>query len=85
MPPRRRSREPSAPERRASRPNQIDPGQAYGIDEVCAALDISRAQFYRLRDSERLRLIEPPLDSQPRVAGAEILRLIGAATPQVAA
>lgn len=75
---RRRSREPSPTERRSGRPVQIDAGQAYSIDEVCAALDISRAQFYRLRAAERLKLIEPPLDSRPRVAGVEILRLIGA-------
>lgn len=81
---RRRSREPSPEERRSARPSQVDPGQAYSIDEVCAALDISRAQFYRLRDAQRLRLIDPPLDSRPRVAGAEILRLIGAASHQAA-
>jgi hypothetical protein len=84
MPSRRRSREPTAAERRAARPANVDPGQAYSIDEFCAALDCSRAQFYRLRDAGRLKLI-PAIDSRPRVAGAEILRLIGVATPQMTA
>jgi hypothetical protein len=84
MPKRSRRREPTIAERRASRPKEIDPNQLYSISETCAAIDVSRPQFYRLVAQKRLKLLDPPLDSRPRIAGSEILRLIGAATPQAA-
>jgi hypothetical protein len=77
MPKRSRRREPTVAERRADRPARIDPNQLYSVSETCAALSLSRPQFYRLKDTGRIRLIDPPLDSRPRISGAEIQRLIG--------
>lgn len=64
--------------RRASRPERLDPVQAYSIDETCAALDISRAQFYVLRNRGVLRVLSS-IDGRPRVSGAEIARLTSGA------
>jgi len=83
--PRSKAKKDAATERRANRPARIDPHQAYSINETCAALDLSRPQFYVLLRSRRLRVIDPPLDSRPRVSGSEILRLLGAAPESAAA
>lgn len=64
-------------DRRARRPDRIDPCQLYGIDEICCTLDISRPIFYRLVAAGRLKLIDPPIDSRPRVTGLEIQRFLG--------
>lgn len=64
---------------RFARPERIDPAQAYTIAEACAALGISRPQYYKLVAKEIIR----PLTNlgAPRIAGAEIIRLTsGAAT-----
>lgn len=63
-------------ERRAARPKSIDPLQLYSITEACAALDISRAQYYVLVSRG---VIHPTtgIDGRPRVSGAEIARVSG--------
>jgi excisionase family DNA binding protein len=61
-------------EQRAKRPTAIDPGQAYSVEETCAALDISRPTFYKLLDAGRIRTI-PSIDGRRRVSGAEIFRI----------
>jgi hypothetical protein len=69
-----RPRKSHLSERRASRPTLIDPSQLYSIVESCAALDISRAQYYVLVEREVIRP-KTGIDGRPRVTGAEIIRL----------
>lgn len=59
--------------KRAQRPERIDPAQAYYIAEACAALGISRAQYYALVQRNVIRPIT--VLGAPRVSGAEIIRL----------
>jgi hypothetical protein len=82
--PKRRTRVIGSAERRTQRPAQIDAHQLYSVVEVCAALDVSQPQYYRMVASGRLRPLDPPLDSRPRIPGTEILRVLGV-TPQPAA
>jgi hypothetical protein len=77
--PKRRTRIVASAERRTHRPAQIDAHQLYSVTEVCAALDMSRMQYYRLVAAGRLRPLDPPLDSRPRIPGVEILRVLGVA------
>ena len=63
--------------KRADRPEKIDTAQAYSIETTCAALDISRAQYYVLLKEGRIRPL--PDFRPPRISGAEILRITQAA------
>ena len=59
-------------DRRAKRPAIIDPNQFYGIDEVAAARDMSRAGVYK---EIAAGLIQPTKEgARTKILGAEIIR-----------
>lgn len=62
-------------ERRAQRPDRIDPVQLYSVEETCAALDVSRAALYQLFTKGDIRSVDQ-LTRRRRVAGAEIMRYV---------
>lgn len=62
--------------RQDSRPPRIDERQVYTVDETCAALAISKSQFYVLR-ARGVISTHPQL--RGRVTGAEIIRFVAAA------
>lgn len=64
------------PRKRVTRRAHIDPAQAFTIDEFCAHMKISRAQYYVLVQRGAVRPM--PDFSPPRISGAEVLRITSA-------